>query len=166
MQTAEDQADTGQNVVTMEEKKRLHDTVNVTLEYSADLFDESQVLNAPSSDPVICAQRDSLQNEECQIQMQDLATSIRNEFLKVKGGCAPRLSGAGFGVVAHEVGTMRMNGPRAEGKYVVEDTYCLKDCNNIYVCDLSIFPVSPPANPSLTLAAMAMQLAKDLVEEE
>ncbi|WP_425567691.1 GMC oxidoreductase [Nonomuraea dietziae] len=34
---------------------------------------------------------------------------------------------------------------------------------NLYVCDLSVFPTSPAANPSLTLAALAMRLAAGLV---
>jgi GMC oxidoreductase len=31
--------------------------------------------------------------------------------------------------------------------------------NNLYICDLSGFPTSPAANPTLTLAALAMRLA-------
>ncbi|KAF7177493.1 hypothetical protein CNMCM7691_005746 [Aspergillus felis] len=147
---------------------RSHDcnTVNVTLEFSADLVNESRVLNTPSSEPVICVQRRSLQDENSERSMQDLATSIRNRILDIQSApCAPRLLGAGFGVVAHEVGTMRLKGPNTTSDYVVEDTYKVRDCPDLYVCDLSVFPVSPPANPTLTLAAMALQLAEDLVRE-
>jgi choline dehydrogenase-like flavoprotein len=33
---------------------------------------------------------------------------------------------------------------------------------NVYVCDLSIFPTSPAANPSLTVVALAIRLAEHL----
>jgi choline dehydrogenase-like flavoprotein len=32
----------------------------------------------------------------------------------------------------------------------------------IYACDLSVFPTSPAANPTLTLAALAIRLADHL----
>jgi choline dehydrogenase-like flavoprotein len=32
----------------------------------------------------------------------------------------------------------------------------------IYACDLSVFPTSPAANPTLTLAALAVRLADHL----
>ena len=61
--------------------------------------------------------------------------------------------------------TMRMNGPKSQTDWqdwVVDTNYKIRSYQSIYVCDLSIFPVSPPANPSLTLVAMALQLAKQL----
>ena len=33
---------------------------------------------------------------------------------------------------------------------------------NLYVCDVSVFPYIPTANPSLTLGALAMRLADHL----
>lgn len=144
------------------------DTVNITLEFGAELYDKSEVLNIPSSDPVIRARRPAPRmNEKCQKEMQQLATDIRNHFLGIHGECekAPRLSLAGFGVVAHEVGTMRMQAPNSSADYVVDDEYRVGGFSNLYVCDLSMFPVSPPANPSLTLAALALQLAQNLVGE-
>jgi choline dehydrogenase-like flavoprotein len=149
-----------------------YDTVNITLEFGAELYDNSEVLDIPSTDPVIHARRLAPRmNEACQQEMQTLATEIRNSMLTIKDedstgdDCdepAPRLSLAGFGVVSHEVGTMRLQIPDSKAGYVVEDTYRVRNFSNLYVCDLSIFPVSPPANPSLTLAALALQLASDL----
>ncbi|KAK6340178.1 hypothetical protein TWF730_001946 [Orbilia blumenaviensis] len=66
---------------------------------------------------------------------------------------------APFGVVAHEVGTMRL-GQDSEG--VVDKDLKVKGVEGLYVCDLSIFPWSPTANPSLTLVALARRLAMDL----
>lgn len=34
--------------------------------------------------------------------------------------------------------------------------------DNLYACDLSVFPTSPAANPTLMLAAMAIRLAEHL----
>jgi choline dehydrogenase-like flavoprotein len=34
--------------------------------------------------------------------------------------------------------------------------------DNLYVCDLSVFPTSPAANPTLSLTALAFRLARRL----
>ena len=143
-----------------------YDTINITIETQADLSTENQVLNIPTPDPVVHI-RHIIQNEKkyetMQIQMQDLATQIRNKLLRISPSePAPRLSKAGFGAVAHEVGTMRIKGPRSEKDYVVDENLKVKGVDHLYVCDLSIFPFSPPANPSLTLGAIALSLADHL----
>ncbi|MEV4167634.1 GMC oxidoreductase [Nonomuraea dietziae] len=66
-----------------------------------------------------------------------------------------------LGAVGHEVGTMRMGVDAASG--VVDPDLRVYGRRNLYVCDLSVFPTSPAANPSLTLAALAMRLAAGLV---
>jgi choline dehydrogenase-like flavoprotein len=67
-----------------------------------------------------------------------------------------KLSRADFGVMAYEVGTMRM-GTSASSKspYVVNENLKVDGWKNLFVCDLSVFPISPTANPSLILAALA-----------
>lgn len=67
------------------------------------------------------------------------------------------LNRAPMGGVAHEVGTLRL-GP--EG--VVNEDLRFHAYQNLYACDLSVFPSSPAANPTLTLAALAMRLAEHL----
>lgn len=69
------------------------------------------------------------------------------------------LKRAGLGGVAHEVGTLRL-GPA--GQAVVDPNLKYTGHDNLYVCDLSVFPTSPAANPTLTLAALAMRLAAHL----
>jgi choline dehydrogenase-like flavoprotein len=69
------------------------------------------------------------------------------------------LQTADLGGVAHEVGTMRMAG---DGSGVVDADLRVLDYDNLYVCDNSVFPASPAANPSLTLAALALRLAEHL----
>jgi choline dehydrogenase-like flavoprotein len=64
---------------------------------------------------------------------------------------------APMGGVAHEVGTLRMG---AQG--VVDENLKFRAYPNLYACDLSVFPSSPAANPTLTLAALALRLAEHL----
>lgn len=64
-----------------------------------------------------------------------------------------------LGGVAHEVGTLRL---AATGAGVVDPNLKYTGHENLYVCDLSVFPTSPAANPSLTLAALALRLAAHL----
>jgi choline dehydrogenase-like flavoprotein len=81
------------------------------------------------------------------------------------------------GAVAHEVGSLRMRVPAkpetpvraAEPErpgLVDEDLrYLGTPNNNVYVCDLSVFPTTPAANPSLTAVALAIRLAEHLRKE-
>ena len=143
-----------------------YDTINVTIENQAELSQVNEVLNIPTSEPNVYIKHE-VKNPKAysnkQKEMQDLATLIRNKLLDTS--CtepAPPLSKAGFGAVAHEVGTMRIKGPNTAEDYVVDENLQLQGLNDIYVCDLSIFPFSPPANPSLTLAGIALWLANRL----
>ena len=143
-----------------------YDTINVTIESQAYLAEKNEVLNIPSPEPAVRIHhvvQDGKNYEQGQKQMQNLATQIRDKLF----GCspsepAPRLSRAGFGAVAHEVGTMRIEGPKTEKGFVVNKDLQVHGFTNLYVCDLSIFPFSPPANPSAILAALALRLADSL----
>ena len=141
------------------------DLINITLEYGAKLLDDSEVLSTPTTEPVVRILRNApRQDEKSQKAMQKLATDIRNKLLSIPSTCtepAPRLSLVGFGAVAHEVGTLRIGNTKDKG--VVSNNYRVYKCPKLFVCDLSIFPYSFPANPSLTLAALALQLAGDLL---
>lgn len=72
------------------------------------------------------------------------------------------LEQAGLGAVGHEVGTLRM---ADDGTAVVDSDLCFLGYDNLYACDNSVFPASPAANPSLTLAALALRLAELLAPE-
>ena len=139
------------------------DVVNITLELESPLSEENEVLNIPTSDPTIRIKRDTA-GVEVQKAMQELAFLIRNSLFGYSSAEGPRLALAAFGVVAHEVGTMRMQGPQGtkKEKYVVDEDLQIQSRSGLYVCDLSTFPVSPGANPSLTLVALAMRLADHL----
>jgi choline dehydrogenase-like flavoprotein len=70
------------------------------------------------------------------------------------------LTQAALGGVAHEVGTLRMG--EATDTSVVDADLRFHDYENLYACDNSVFPTSPAANPTLTLAALALRLARGL----
>ena len=59
----------------------------------------------------------------------------------------------------HIAGSLRM-GDRGVG--VVDTNLKFHEYDNLYACDLSVFPDIPAANPSLTLGALAIRLAKEL----
>jgi choline dehydrogenase-like flavoprotein len=54
---------------------------------------------------------------------------------------------------------MRVDRTGNADKSVVDSDLKVHGVSNLYVCDLSVFPFSPMANPSRTLTALAMRLA-------
>ncbi|KAF4952969.1 hypothetical protein FSARC_12508 [Fusarium sarcochroum] len=159
------------------------DTICVLFEFVGKLDDNNSVLNIPGLDPVLDIRRAPLRHE-VQCEMEDIVHKVRNAFITpiqdqnqepnqatyVDPGvrekpnlCADpglRPQHLGFGVFSHECGTMRMDGPKGDG--VVDSNLKVKGLDNLWVCDLSVFPVSPEANPSLTLAALSLRLAEHL----
>ena len=90
--------------------------------------------------------------------------ALKSEVIGMLGGMPLagedlNLKRAGLGGVAHEVGTLRLS-DRGDG--VVDDNLKFLSYNNLYACDLSVFPSSPAANPTLTLCALAIRLADHL----
>lgn len=59
----------------------------------------------------------------------------------------------------HIAGSLRMGG-REIG--VIDENLRFHEYSNLFACDLSIFPDIPAANPSLTLAALAIRLGNHL----
>lgn len=98
-----------------------------------------------------------------------LLGELGGELLGAAGG-APSEGLAPLGGVAHEVGTLRMRvedggrvaagAPKKPG--LVDEDGRFVAHPSLYVCDLSMFPTSPAANPSLTLVALALRLADRL----
>lgn len=115
--------------------------------------------------------RPTISMQECPITVQEWTEieSIKERVVAEIGG-VPLAGGdlvadrAGLGGVAHEVGTMRMSTDK-DGGYrdgVVDTDLRMLGYDNLYVCDLSVFPSSPAANPTLTLAGLALRLARHL----
>jgi choline dehydrogenase-like flavoprotein len=74
-----------------------------------------------------------------------------------------KLITAPWGNVSHEVGTLRMADSEQQG--VVDSNLRVYGYPNLFVADLSTFPSSPAANPTLTLAALSLRLGDYLLKE-
>lgn len=153
------------------DEKENFDTICVLFEFVGGLDDENSVLSLPGLDPVLDIRRPPIKHE-VQCAMEDIIRRVRDAFVGLKpnqatyadpGVCPDpglRPQHLGFGVFSHECGTMRMDGPKGPG--VVDSNLKVKGLDNLWVCDLSVLPVSPEANPSLTLAALSLRLAEHL----
>ncbi|GAW22622.1 hypothetical protein ANO14919_121640 [Xylariales sp. No.14919] len=96
--------------------------------------------------------------------MQLIAGAIENALSEKEiTGPMPRITRGSFGAVAHEVGTMRMG--KNVDESVVNENLQVHDPQNLFVGDLSVFPVSPSSNPTLTLAALSQRLGCYLEEQ-
>ena len=102
-------------------------------------------------------------------QENELKTLVNKLVVDGLGGEIIKQGFGTVGGVAHEVGTLRME--RTKGKHVdkhgkqegvVNENLGFLGHQGIYACDLSVFPTSPAANPTLTLAALAIRLADHL----
>ncbi len=65
-----------------------------------------------------------------------------------------------YGTVHHAGGTLRMS---HNNTGVVDETLRFQAYDNLYCCDVSVFPTIPAANPSLTLVALAQRLSDTLL---
>jgi hypothetical protein len=73
-----------------------------------------------------------------------------------------KLKRVGPGAVAHELGSIPMASKTRDG-LLDENLKMRHGWDNVHVCDLSVFPYSPAANPTLSLAALALRLSDKLV---
>ena len=73
-----------------------------------------------------------------------------------------KLDVAGPGVVAHELGSIPLLHGDGSSGILNEDLEMWYGWKNVSVCDLSVFPYSAAANPTLTLAALAFHLSDKL----
>ena len=107
--------------------------------------------------------------------VRERVEEITNSILDSLGGTILNqgFGDGGVGGVAHEVGSLRMevnnsnninNGNQTVLTGVVDENGKFLDQESIYACDMSIFPTSPAANPSLTAVALAIRLGDRLIE--
>lgn len=92
----------------------------------------------------------------------DEVKGVRNAVLSKLGAPFGANDGMHFGnegTPHHAGGSLRMSGNHSG---VVDDNLKLENYSNLFVCDSSVFPIIPAANPSLTLAALALRLAAHL----
>lgn len=75
--------------------------------------------------------------------------------------------GFGWGTVHHAVGSLRMPyRPRLDAPFsadsVVDEDLLVMGTHRLYVCDMSVLPLSTAANPVRTLTALALRLSEHL----
>lgn len=75
--------------------------------------------------------------------------------------------GFGWGTVHHAVGSLRMPyRPRLDAPFsadsVVDENLLVAGTHRLYVCDMSVLPMSTAANPVRTLTALALRLSEHL----
>ena len=73
----------------------------------------------------------------------------------------------GWGTVHHACGTLRMpwkqnRGSNFNPESVVDENLKVQGTAGLYVCDMSVMPVSTAANPVRTLAGLALRLSEHL----
>jgi GMC oxidoreductase len=79
--------------------------------------------------------------------------------------------GFGYGTVHHAAGTLRMPWRTAFDqpsfqKGVVDENLQVNGTKNLYVCDMSVMPISTAANPVRTLVALALRLSEHLANRD
>ncbi|KAG9030682.1 hypothetical protein FRB95_003643 [Tulasnella sp. JGI-2019a] len=106
-------------------------------------------------------------------RMEDVtksAISTMEKYLKAEFVDEDRpgdyLSYLELGGAAHELGSLPMPGRGRNELHSIDEDLKLCDYQGIYVCDNSIFPMSPAANPTLTLAALSIRLSRALVARD
>ncbi|KAG9005339.1 hypothetical protein FRB94_001630 [Tulasnella sp. JGI-2019a] len=97
--------------------------------------------------------------------MKAIKSHLKVEFVN-ENRPGDYLSYLELGGVAHELGTLPMPGRGVNDRYSIDSDLKVADLDNCYVCDLSIFPMSPEANPTLTLAALTLRLSRHLSSRE
>ncbi|KIJ47614.1 hypothetical protein M422DRAFT_163772 [Sphaerobolus stellatus SS14] len=159
-------------------KKHGFNTMAVFIEFGAHLDDENYVLADETIPPTIRLRRSEAHDDEkSQEELQIVCTKIRNAVLSLISGRefsdphhpAPCPTLLGAGIYTHEVGTMRMptvrmvhSGKGVKEPGVVDTNLKFNGLDNLYVSDLSVFPYSTLANPTLTLTSIVLRLAEHL----
>lgn len=138
--------------------------VQIAFSLGAQLEDSNRVLNLPGPETTVQIETIKDHSRHAPL-MQRLARDIGAALGRSTSGSdqqipLPPVGKAGFGIVAHEVGTMRMG---TGGKGVVDENLKVNGVENLYVCDLSVLPFSPASNPTLTLVGLTQRLADHLL---
>ena len=81
------------------------------------------------------------------------------DFFRIQDSRPSQMGWGNNGTVHHSGGSLRLDANR---QGVVNVDLKFESYDNLYAADLSVFPHIPAANPSLTLAALALRLADHL----
>jgi len=147
-----------QNVLS----NRHRTTIKLKATCATPLIDTNKVeLAANPDDKTIVTMKRTPFGPETRPSVEAMGTQILN-FFGVQGFNLSDENQMGFGrdgTPHHAGGTMRMS---ADGSGVVNTNLRHESYDNLYVCDASVSPFIPAANPSLTLVALALRLANHL----
>lgn len=129
--------------------------------FNAPLVEDNQLtLNGPAFAPVAITMQDAPLPAGVLAEARDVAATVLGGLdAEPIAGESLDLKQATLGGVAHEVGSLRVG--RA-GQGVLDADLKFLGYDNLYCCDNSVFASSPAANPSLTLVALALRLARHL----
>jgi hypothetical protein len=105
--------------------------------------------------------------------LNDVAGRVLSKFRRGNTACRPDRKygednrGFGLGTVHHAAGSLRMPAkPSHDGGFdaasVVDEDLMVVGEDNLYVCDMSVMPLSTAANPVRTLAALALRLSRHI----
>jgi hypothetical protein len=110
--------------------------------------------------------------------IRNVLDSIASQIFSLfrRDGKRVKLSGHisfGYGTVHHAAGSLRMpwykgldqlnKGPT---KGVVDENLQVNGTKNLYVCDMSVMPISTAANPVRALVALALRLSEHLAKQD
>ncbi|KAH8802473.1 FAD/NAD(P)-binding domain-containing protein [Xylogone sp. PMI_703] len=111
--------------------------------------------------------------------MNKISASLDIQFVKHEASSADytlltkitknqiELGELGPGGVAHELGSIPMPTRNTSRDAILDENLQMQyGWDNVFVCDLSVFPYSPAANPTLSLAALSLRLSDHLVPPE
>ncbi len=127
----------------------------------------------PASRLTLSRERDALGLNRLRLDWR-IPPAVTDSVLRLQEVLAERFEAAGLGRLepgegeprftdaSHHMGTTRMSGSPREG---VVDPHCrVHDLENLWVAGSSVFPTGGHKNPTLTLLALALRLARHLGE--
>ncbi len=134
--------------------------------FDSELNDENHITSmGPKKKVTICIHPNRTREE-----YREEIVQVRNQVLTSLGVPAWHLSNAWHdtewsqgikGTVHHAGGSLRCS---SDASGVVDENLKFEAYDNLYCCDVSVYPSIPAANPSLTLVGLAQRLAKHLDE--
>jgi choline dehydrogenase-like flavoprotein len=145
-------------------ERRNHRFCEIVFLYSSPLIEENKLSRPPAGE---WEMQMKMERNRITKELQEETQGLTTRVIKSLSGEPMDSSGftlvtAPLGNVAHEVGAARIADSVDYG--VVDANLDVYGWPKAYVFDLSVFPSSPAANPTLTLAALAMRLGDHLGE--
>lgn len=133
-------------------------TVRLQFVFSSPLEDRNRVLERGEGQKLGVKVNRNLSGSHLFNEVRDLRNAILG-FLGAPHNPDDGMHFGNEGTVHHAGGTMRLSD---NGSGVVDQDLRLEAYDNLFVCDVSVFPMIPAANPSLTLSTLALRLADHL----